>query len=118
MNPQSGQINYIEIPTTNISASKEFFTQLFGWNFVDYGPDYCAFSDAGINGGFFKSELTVSTTKGAPLIVLYSTNLAQSLSEIEHAGGTISKPIFAFPGGRRFHFLDPSENEYAVWSDQ
>jgi len=111
------KINYVEFPAKDIEATKAFFTQVFGWSFVDYGPEYTAFSGEGIDAGFFKSDLTVSTENGSALIVFYSKDLEQTLSKIENAGGSIIKPIFSFPGGRRFHFDDPNGNEYAVWSD-
>lgn len=111
------KINYIEFPAKDIDATKAFFGAVFGWSFVDYGPEYTAFSNAGLDGGFFKSELTVSTENGSALIVLYSKQLEKTLIKIENAGGSIIKPIFSFPGGRRFHFADPNGNEYAVWSD-
>lgn len=78
---------------------------------------YTAFSNAGLDGGFFKSELCSSTDNGAALIVFYSNNLEETQSKIESARGSIIKPIFSFPSGRRFHFCDPNENEFAVWSD-
>ena len=84
---------------------------------MDYGPDYTAFSNEGLDGGFFKSDLTASTENGSALIVFYSKALGQTQTKIELAGGTIIKPIFSFPGGYRFHFGDPNGNEYAVWSD-
>jgi len=111
------KINYVEFPAKDIGATKAFFTAVFGWSFVDYGPEYTAFSNEGLDGGFFKSNLTVSPETGSALIVFYSKALEQTQSKIEHAGGSISKPIFSFPGGRRFHFQDPNGNEYAVWSD-
>lgn len=111
------KINYVEFPARDIEATKAFFTAVFGWTFVDYGPDYTAFSNAGIDGGFFKSDLTASTKNGSSLIVFYSKNLKQTQAKIEAAGGSIVQPIFPFPGGRRFHFADPNGNEYAVWSD-
>lgn len=111
------KINYVEFPARDIDATKHFFATVFGWSFVDYGPDYSAFSDAGIDGGFFRSELSASVERGSALIVFYSRTLEQSQAKIERAGGQIIKPIFDFPGGRRFHFSDPSGNEYAVWSD-
>jgi uncharacterized protein len=76
------------------------------------------FSDSGLNGGFFQSKLTVNTQNGSALIVLYSNQLENTLLKIEEADGLIIKPIFSFPGGRRFHFSDPNGNEYAVWSDK
>lgn len=111
------KINYIEFPSKNIEVTKEFFTSVFGWSFVDYGPEYASFSNAGIDGGFFKSDLTSSSEKGGALIVFYSKKLEKTQSKIENAGGSLLKPIYSFPGGRRFHFTDPSGNEYAVWSD-
>ncbi len=111
------KINYVEFPAKDIEATKAFFITAFNWSFVDYGPEYTAFSNEGLDGGFFKSDLTVSTANGSALIVLFSNNLEQTQANIESAGGAIIKPIFAFPGGQRFHFSDPSGNEYAVWSD-
>ena len=120
------KINYIEFPAKDIIATKAFFTQVFGWLFVDYGPEYTAFSESpanaatnrGIEGGFFQSDLHSSTKMGSALTVFYSDNLEQTQTKIEQAKGTIIKPIFSFPGGRRFHFSDPSDNEFAVWSDK
>ena len=111
------KINYVEFPSKDLAATKTFFTTVFGWSFTDYGPDYTAFSNEGIDGGFFKSDQTVSTDNGSALIVFYSKDLEQTQAKIEAAGGSIIKPIFSFPGGRRFHFADPNGNEYAVWSD-
>lgn len=111
------KINYIEFPARDIEKTKTFFNTAFGWSFIDYGPDYIAFSDQGIDGGFFKSDLCASTKNGSALIVFYSNALENTLAKIESAGGTIIKPIYPFPGGRRFHFCDPNDNEYAVWTD-
>jgi len=111
------KINYVEFPAKYIESTKAFFTYVFGWAFVDYGPDYTAFSNEGIDGGFFKSGLSSSTENGSALIIFYSTELEKTQSKIENAGGIIKRPIFSFPGGRRFHFADPNGNEYAVWSD-
>lgn len=111
------KINYVEFPSKDLDKSRAFFTTVFGWSFTDYGPEYTAFSNAGLNGGFFQSDLSVTTDNGSALVVFYSKNLEQTLSKIEAAGGAVIKPIFSFPGGRRFHFADPNGNEYAVWSD-
>ncbi len=111
------KINYIEFPAKDIEAAKTFFNEVFNWSFEDYGPEYAAFSNQGIDGGFYKSELNVSTENGSALIVFYSQSLEKTQSKIIAAGGEILKPIFPFPGGRRFHFTDPNRNEYAVWSD-
>lgn len=115
---QHEKINYIEFPSRDLNATKHFFTRVFGWSFVDYGPDYSAFSGAGMDGGFFRSELKARVDQGSVLVVFYSQFLEQTQDKIERAGGRIIKPIFDFPGGRRFHFGDPSGNEYAVWSDE
>ena len=111
------KINYIEFPAKDIEKAKAFFISVFDWSFVDYGPEYTAFSNAGVDGGFYQSNLSVSTENGSALIVFYSINLEQTQLKIEAAGGSVIKPIFSFPGGRRFHFADPNGNEYAVWSD-
>jgi len=111
------KINYVELPAKDLPATKAFFQSVFGWSFVDYGPEYTAFSDQGLDGGFFKSDLASSTEKGAALIVFYSNQLEATLAKVEKAGGSILKPIYAFPGGRRFHFTEPSGNEFAVWSE-
>jgi len=111
------KINYVEFPANNIEATKTFFTKAFGWSFVDYGPDYAAFSDEGIDGGFFRADLSSSAKNGSALIVFYSNDLSQTQAKVENAGGTILQAIYMFPGGRRFHFADPSDNEFAVWSD-
>ncbi len=112
------KINYVEFPAQDIAATKKFFSKVFGWVFTDYGPEYVAFGNAGLAGGFFKSDLSVSTQTGSALIVFYSTNLENTLEKIQRANGLVIRPIFDFPGGRRFHFSDPNGNEFAVWSDQ
>ena len=105
-------------PSKDIQATKRFFNQAFGWSFQDFGPEYAAFSNQGIDGGFCKSELSSSTKNGAALVVLYSQNLEQTQEKIKNANGMIVKPIFSFPGGRRFHFTEPGGNEFAVWSEE
>lgn len=114
---QHEKINYVEFPAKNIEATKKFFTKVFNWSFVDYGPDYTAFSDEGIDGGFFRADLSASASKGSALIVFYSSDLEQTQAKIEEAGGEILQAIYSFPGGRRFHFACPSKNEFAVWSE-
>ncbi len=115
---QHEKINYIEFPAIDIEKTKSFFSQAFNWSFTDYGPDYSAFSDQGLDGGFYKSDKKSNSDNGAALIVFYSEILEQTLQKVESAGGIISQDIFAFPGGRRFHFIEPSGNELAVWSDK
>ena len=114
---EQGKISYVEFPARNIPATKAFFQTVFGWTFKDYGPDYTAFSNQGVDGGFYRSELKSSREAGAALVVLYSKDLEATRNKVEQAGGEISTPIFSFPGGRRFHFVEPSGNELAVWSD-
>lgn len=111
------KLNYVEYPAHDLTATKAFFAAAFGWSFVDYGPAYAAFSAQGLDGGFFQSELASSTQEGSALLVLYSEALERSLDAVVAAGGTILKPIFTFPGGRRFHFAEPSGNELAVWGE-
>lgn len=111
-------INYIEVPSSDIEAAKKFFTEVFQQSFTDYGPEYTSFGNAGIYGGFYKSDLKVNIEEGSPLIVIYAEELEKIELNIINAGGSIKKTIFSFPGGRRFHFRDPIGNEYAVWSDK
>ncbi len=118
MTHEHEKINYVEFPAGDPEATKAFFRHVFGWSFVDYGPDYTAFSESGLEGGFYRSQLKASTQAGSALIVIYSAALEETQKKIEQAGGEITKPIFAFPGGRRFHFTEPSGNELAVWSDR
>ena len=115
---QHEKLNYVEFPASNPERTREFFGQAFGWSFEEFGPDYCAFSDQGLDGGFYRSQLYSTTKNGAALLVFYSEDLEATLARIEAAGGRIEKPIFDFPGGRRFHFCEPSGNEFAVWSDK
>lgn len=110
-------INYLELPASDIAATKKFFEKVFNWSFQDYGHEYTAFTEDRLDGGFYKSDKKSSTEHGSTLIVLYSSDLETTREKIKNAGGQIIKPIFSFPGGRRFHFTEPSGNELAVWSD-
>ena len=110
----NNQIHYIEFKSTNIEETKTFYAACFGWTFMDYGPEYASFEHAGIAGGFAYSSETI--TNGV-LVVLYHQDLTQVKQRILDSGGRICKDIFSFPGGKRFHFLDPSGNELAVWSE-
>ena len=111
------KINYVEFPAKDMDATKAFFSEVFAWSFVDYGPDYTAFSNEGLDGGFFRADLSSSAANGSALIVFYSKELEQTKDKIEQAGGAILQETYEFPGGRRFHFAEPSGNEFAVWSD-
>ena len=107
-------IDYVEITVADVAAAKRFYGGAFGWTFTDYGPEYAGIhADTGEMGGFAKG----SVTRGGPLVVLFSTELETTLAAVKAAGGTIVKEPFAFPGGRRFHFVDPSGNELAVWAE-
>jgi len=112
------KIDYLEFATTDIAASKRFFTDAFGGAFVDYGPEYTAFIDQGVDGGFFKADKVATSEDGAPLTVFYTDSIERVLSKVQSAGGMIAKPIFDFPGGRRFQFSEPGGNEMAVWTDK
>lgn len=109
------RIDYIEFPATDALGTRRFYERVFGWKFEDYGPDYQSFVDGRIAGGFSK-ERKVAAGAGA-LVVLYAVDLELVQSTIKKEGGRIVKDIFPFPGGRRFHFTDPSGNELAVWSE-
>ena len=108
------KINYIELPVTDMAASKAFYTAAFGWTYVDYGPTYAAFQGAGIDGGMDAASDREPSKSGA-LVVLLAKDIDAAQAKVKKAGGTITVPIFSFPGGRRFHFTDPSGNELAVW---
>jgi len=110
------QINYVEIPAKDLGVAKTFFGELFGWEFVDYGEEYVAFNDGNLDGGFYKSDLTVSTANGSALVVFYANDLEARQAQVVASGGKVIREIFSFPGGRRFHFADPNGNEYAIWS--
>ena len=112
------KIHYLEFPSRDITKTKAFFSAIFDWLFTDYDPEYTAFANAGIDGGFFQSEQASATDNGGALVVFFSDSLEQTQDAIEAAGGEVIKSIFSFPGGRRFHFADPNGNEYAVWSKQ
>lgn len=115
---ESGKINYIEMPSSDLLETKRFFKSAFGWSFVDYGTEYTAIENAGIDGGFYKSDKKAITENGSVLVILYSSELENALEKVISEGGEIIKDIFSFPGGRRFHFSDPNGNEYAVWSEE
>lgn len=108
--------NYIELPAIDISAMKAFYTAAFGWNYVDYGPNYAAITGAGVDGGFDGDAGARGPSNQGVLVILQSDDLEASEQLVIKAGGVISVPIFSFPGGRRFHFIDPSGNELGVWT--
>ena len=107
-------MDYIEFPATDLAATKKFYAAVFGWKFSDYGSAYTSFSDGRIAGGFDAGR---KPGAGGPLVVIYAADLAGTEKRVVAAGGRITRPVFAFPGGRRFHFADPSGNELGVWSE-
>ena len=111
-------IDYVEIPSRDLMATKKFFTAIFGWPFTDYGPDYASFDDGRMAGGFFTSGKTAGVDAGAPLVVFYQPELEKTSARVVDLGGEITKDIFEFPGGHRFHFREPGGGEFAVWSDK
>jgi predicted enzyme related to lactoylglutathione lyase len=111
---KNNHIDYIEFRAKDLEAVKAFYQKCFQWEFTDYGPEYCSFEKSGVAGGFQKSD--ESPCDGV-LVVLYHSELETVLQSIREAGGKITKEIFAFPGGRRFHFRDPGGNQLAVWSE-
>ena len=108
-------IDYIEIAVTDIDVAKAFYGSAFGWSFVDYGPDYAGIQSGGREAGGLSRDSEVRA--GGPLVILYSDDLEASAEAVAGSGGTIVRPIYGFPGGRRFHFADPAGNELAVWSE-
>jgi predicted enzyme related to lactoylglutathione lyase len=109
---EDGRIDYVEMPGAELGETKRFYTEAFGWAFTDYGPSYAAF-DEGLDGGFWSD----SEANAKPVFILFAYDLEAMEVKVRAAGGVIVKPIFAFPGGRRFHFTDPAGSELAVWSE-
>ncbi len=115
MQQQHHTIDYIEFSVRDMAAAQRFYGEAFGWTFTDYGPDYAGIQRPG-GGEVGGLRLDADVATGGPLVVLYSDDLAASERAVRAAGGRVVKEIFSFPGGRRFHFQDPSGNELAVWS--
>lgn len=109
------RVDYIEFRSTDLEATRTFYTRVFGWEFTDYGPEYTSFADGRLSGGF---ALAPEVASGGPLVVVYARELEEVEGRVVEHGGEVTKEIFEFPGGRRFHFTDPSGNELAVWSDR
>lgn len=109
------QVDYIEFGATDLGRTKQFYAQVFGWRFQDFGPDYTSFQDGRLSGGFTKDT---PVRPANPLVVIYASDLEATEAKIAPAGGKIVRKTYSFPGGRRFHFSDPSGNELAVWTDR
>lgn len=105
------KLDYIEFPSTNRAATSAFFNAAFGWGTISYGPDYDALSDAGLDGGVDQAPEKVAAT----IAIVRTDNLDDAERRVLAAGGTITKPQFDYPGGRRFHFREPGGNEMAVY---
>ena len=105
----------VSIDVSSLKQAETFYTEAFGWDYIDYGPSYAAFKNAGIDGGF-DADTSRKPSKHGALVVLLEADLEGCLARVEAAGGKITIPIFAFPGGQRFHFEDPNGNDLAVWS--
>lgn len=108
------RIDYVEIPVTDLRKAQDFFGALFGWSFQDWGDDYMSFNDGRLDGGFRRADEPAPSS--GVLVVFFSTDLDRDFARVQELGATISEPIFPFPGGRRFHFIDPTGNEYAIWA--
>lgn len=109
------KIDYVEFASVELAKSKVFFASAFGWTFQDYGPDYAAMTNAGLDGGLQSDPEHVGAL---PLVILKAENLEAAEAAVKAAGGTITRAIFSFPGGRRFHFREPGGNELGVWSEK
>lgn len=114
MSRKNNHIDYVEFKANDLAAVKQFYQSVFGWDFTDFGPTYTAFSASGLEGGF---EWTDQAILNGALIILYHNDLELIKAKVMAAKGQISKDIFSFPGGKRFHFIDPAGNELAVWSE-
>ena len=113
----NNHVDYIELPMSSASKIKEFYSSVFQWTFTDWGENYISFEGAGIDGGFNGFDEVKVESPGV-LPVIYADDLKSKLEVVRNAGGKIIKDIYEFPGGKRFHFLDPAGNELAVWSDK
>ena len=116
MSARTGQIDFIEFPgadAATLQRVKAFYGQAFDWEFQDWGDNYADTASSGLGAGF---NAEAAQAPSQPLAVIYAAHLEQALTAVQAAGGTITRAVFPFPGGRRFHFRDPAGNELAVWS--
>ena len=117
MRKRTNTIDFVEFPAPDpgaVASAKQFYAGVFGWEFRDWGDDYIDTASSGTGSGF---NADPAHRPRMPLVVIYSPDLPGSHSRVVAAGGRITKEIFSFPGGQRFHFTDPCGNELAVWSD-
>lgn len=113
-NQQPIKIDYVEFTSPKLEETQAFFTRAFGWDYIDYGPDYRDITNAGLGGGIERGDERGEPI--APLVVLKADDLEAMLDQVRAAGAEITKEIFEFPGGRRFQFKEPGGTEMAVWS--
>lgn len=109
-------IDYIELPVTDLPAARAFYEQAFGWQFTEYGPAYAGIKNPAGDGEVGGLNATAASDDRHPLVMLYSDDLDASVEEVTAAGGVITQGPYEFPGGRRFHFADPSGTELGVWA--
>ena len=113
------KLDYVEFAAKDLGKTQNFFETVFNWQFTAYGEEYIAFSveSAGLEGGFYQADLQAKQAQGSALLVFLADSLDVQ-TQIIAAGGEVNVPVFAFPGGKRFHFIEPSGNEFAVWSKE
>ena len=109
-----GRVDYVEIPVTDLDKARAFFEALYGWQFQEWGPDYYSFNDGRLDGGFRRSDEPAPSC--GVLLVFYSADLERDYERVKELGATISQEPFEFPGGRRFHFVEPAGTEFAMWT--
>ncbi len=109
------RIDYVEIPVTDLPKARAFLEAMFGWEFQEWGDEYFSFGDGRLDGGLRKSDEPAPGT--GVFLIFYSDELERDVARVQELGGSISQDIFSFPGGRRFHFIDPVGTEFAIWSE-
>ncbi|MGY2128889.1 VOC family protein [Blastococcus sp. SYSU DS0617] len=112
-------IDYVELTVTDLAAAKRFYSAAFGWGFTDYGPAYSGIrgvTEGAPEAGGLRLD-SEPPRPGGPLVLLFSADLDRTVAAVEAAGGRVTDGPYAFPGGRRFHFTDPSGNELGVWAE-
>jgi uncharacterized protein len=105
------RINFVELPTSDLSSTRRFYSEAFGLAFTDFGPTYSCTMTGDVDIGL---QADAKEATAAPLVVIAVDDLDEALEAVKRSGGTITVPVFAFPGGRRFHFRDPAGNELAA----